>query len=77
MLPILLLIVCFQLSQPLSVFAMCYRYDCCYTASLGITPGISGVRIASSLVFTTIVCRLVLFPLVIELSVLLSFSFGH
>ena len=45
MLPILLLIVCFQLSQPLSVFAMCYRYDCCYTASLGIEFSFTGTEI--------------------------------
>ena len=45
MLPILLLIVCFHLSQPLSVFAMCYRYDCCYTASLGIEFSFTGTEI--------------------------------
>jgi len=34
LLPILLLIVCFYPSQPVSVFAMCYRYGCWFTCSL-------------------------------------------
>ena len=33
---LLLLIVCFYLSQPVSVFVMCYQYGCCLPASLGI-----------------------------------------